>query len=112
MNRLLATARWLLLLAACAAPIAAARDFKVDPGDIPELREDEGLLVVAIDSDMAVRSLIIRGDASNFESVKLDRIGEGSTMGLYVLPAGTYHWDRLNVGWLGWILRNDPEGRF
>lgn len=112
MTTLLAAVRWLLLLAAFAAPAAAARDFKVDPGEMPELRPDEGLLVVAIDSDMDVRSLIIRGEASNFDSVKLDKIGEGSTMGLYVLPAGTYRWDRLNVGWLGWILRNDPEGRF
>ena len=105
--------RWLLLVALCAAvPVAGARDFKVDPGDVPELRPDEGYLVVAVDSDMPVRSLVIRSDDRAFADGKLDGIGEGSTMGLYVLPAGTYRWDRLNVSWLAWNLRKDPEGRF
>src|SRR5688572_20886800 len=108
-----AAVRWLLLLAFFATiPFAAGREFEVDPGDIPELRDGEGLLVVAIDSDMDVRSLVIRGEDRTFDAVKLDGIGEGSTMGLYVLPAGTYRWDVLNIGWLRWSMRKDPDGTF
>ena len=79
MLRRSAATGWLLLLALVAAAPSAARDFKVDPGKVPELRPDEGYLVIAVDSDMPVRSLVIRSDDRAFADGKLDRIGEGST---------------------------------
>ena len=108
-----ATTRWLLTLALCVlAPCAGARDFKVDPGEVPELRPDEGYLVVAVDTDTPVRAMVIRSDDRAFADGVLKGIGEGSTMGLYVLPAGTYRWDRLDVGWFRRSFRDDPESRF
>lgn len=103
--------RWriacLVLLMACAP--AAARDFLVEPGEVPELREDEGLVLVSIDSDLAVHSLTVRGESRAFAGGKLVDIGEGHTAGLYVMPAGKYRWDRLTLGWWRWSLRENPE---
>jgi dipeptidyl aminopeptidase/acylaminoacyl peptidase len=92
-----------------AATTASARDFLVKPGETPELREGEGLVLVSIDTDLAVHSLTVRGASRAFSGGKLSDIGEGHTAGLYVMPAGQYRWDRLSLGWWRWSLRENPE---
>ncbi|WP_146909726.1 hypothetical protein [Arenimonas daejeonensis] len=72
-----------------AAGLAGARDFRVDPGELPELRPGEGLLVVAVDSDTEVKWLSVKSQASIFTGGKLPDIGVGYTVALYVLPAGS-----------------------
>jgi len=88
---------------------ASARDFKVKPGDLPELRAGEGLVLVAVDSDLAVTSLAVRNEDRVFTGGKLTDIGKGYTAGLYVMPAGKYRWDRLDLAWVRWSLRDNPE---
>ncbi|MFY2764704.1 prolyl oligopeptidase family serine peptidase [Arenimonas sp. MALMAid1274] len=105
--------RWLCLcclLLACAQTLA--RDFKVKPGDVPELRDGEGLVLVAVDSDLAVSSLTVKSESSHFTGGRLEEIGVGQTLGLYVMPAGKYRWDRLRLAWVQWTLRDDPAFRF
>lgn len=95
-----------------AAGLAGARDFRVDSGELPELRPDEGLLVVAVDSDTEVKWLSVKSQARVFTGGKLADIGVGYTVALYVLPAGQYRWDRLSLGWLYWSMRENTEARF
>lgn len=91
------------------ASIAQARDFLVKPGELPDLRQGEGLVLVSIDSDLAVQSLTVRGANRVFAGGRLTGIGKGHTAGLYVMPAGKYRWDRLRLGWLEWSLRDSDE---
>lgn len=107
-----AEVRLILVLLLLAATAVQARDFKVEPGELPELREGEGFVLVAVDSDLAVGSLTVKSEASHFTGGRLEDIGVGQTLGLYVMPAGKYRWDRLRLGWVQWTLRDDPEFRF
>lgn len=97
-----------LLLLLAALPLSA-RDFKVKPGEMPDLRPGEGLVLVAVDSDLAVTSLTVRSEDKAFTGGKLQDIARGHTAALYVMPAGKYRWDRLSLGWLRWSLRDNPE---
>jgi len=101
----------LLGLLLLALPLSA-RDFKVNPGDVPELRPGEGLVLVAVDSDLAVTSLTVSSEDKAFTGGKLQDIAPGHTAGLYVMPAGKYRWDRLNLAWVRWSLRDEPEFAF
>lgn len=96
---------WLL------AGAAMARDFKVEPGEVPELREGEGFVLVAIDTDQDVKYLGIKSEDRLFTGGRLEDVEEGQSWGLYVMPAGTYRWDAVHIGWLKWVLR-DPDLQF
>lgn len=90
-----------LLLALCvvwlsAAP-APAQIREVDPGEIPRLAADEGLLMVSVDSDVELGSVRIQrergilGDTRNLRGV-----GEGRNFRLYAVDAGRYRWANLD----------------
>lgn len=104
-------AGWLLLGLLAAAP-ALARDFKVEPGEVPELREDEGFVLVALDTSDDVRYLSVKSATSLFTGDRLKDIKAGRSWGLYVMPAGKYRWDSLHVGWVKWVMREEPEFQF
>lgn len=105
---------WLagIALSLLVAGQAFARDFKVEPGQVPELRPGEGLLVVGVDSDAEVKSLLFRRVDSLWTGGSLRDIGVGRTSGLYVLPAGRYRWDRLAMGWWRFSFRGNEEAVF
>ncbi len=101
-----------LLLAGMLATAAQARDFKVEPGELPALLPGEGLLVVGVDSDTAVRALGFRHLDKLFSGDSLRGIGVGRTSGLYVVPAGRYRWDRLDAGWVSFRFKGEKEYEF
>lgn len=91
-----------------AAP-AAARDFLVKPGEVPELRPGEGYVLVAVDSDVDLRYVSVRSASRLFTGERLEDIKQGRNYGLYVMPAGDYRWDSLHAGWVRWVMREEPE---
>lgn len=66
--------------------VASARE--IDPGETVALQEDEGLLVVAVDSSM---------DGRLFSSGLPTNLKAGRTSRLYAVPAGTYEWDTVRL---------------
>lgn len=80
-------------LAVAAAPAAAVS--KVDPGELPTLKADEGLLVVAIDSDSNLSSARFDREGSNWTGGTIRGIKEGRTLRLFRVPAGRYRWMRI-----------------
>jgi len=100
-------------LLACAvlgwcADAAAMR--KVDPGERVELKSNEGLLVVAIDSSGELASVNLRRNGSLFGGGRLGKLPSGQTLQLFVAEEGNYRWD--GVRWWGGMRFDleDDEG--
>ena len=103
--------RWLpallLLLCACRPAFAGG----VNPGEMPTLGPDEGLLLVEIDTNVPLESVRVKG--RSFEASVLKRIAVGRTTGLYVVPAGSYEWMQIDTTWMTrFLLKEDPEYHF
>lgn len=99
-----------LLLCAFAAQ---AWMHKVDPGEVPELDADEGLLVMAVDSSEALHSVRLNKDGKLFGAGTMNRLPAGRSYELYVATAGEYAWNRVEL-LPGYFvkLRDDPEFKF
>jgi dipeptidyl aminopeptidase/acylaminoacyl peptidase len=92
---------------------AAARTRAVDPGEMPTLGADEGLLVVAVDSNVDLDSVSVKKDGKLFSSGMLSNLKAGRNSRLYVVPAGTYEWEQVRLfGSIRYELKSDPEYRF
>lgn len=85
------------LLAVLVALPAWAMD-RVDPGEMPKLDADEGLVLIAIDSSIALEAVHVRKDGGAlFGGGVLSRLPEGRTLRLYKAPAGRYEWNRIST---------------
>lgn len=103
----------LLLAGVLAASPADARLRRVVPGEMPELAANEGLLVVAVDTETPLYSARLKKDGRVFGSGVLRRLPEGRSHALFRAEAGTYQWTGVElVKGLTYTLRNDPEFRF
>lgn len=102
----------LVLLGLLVACEGAARDFLVEPGDVPELRPGEGFVLVAVDTDVDLRYVSVKSATKLFTGDRLRDIAKGRNWGLYVMPAGDYRWDSLHAGWVRWVMREEPEFQF
>lgn len=91
--------RWqacgLALLLLCCALSAHAIIREIDPGEIPQLKPDEGLLVVAIDSDREDPAIRIEREGLNLDARTVRGNGTGRSFALLALPAGRYRWSRI-----------------
>jgi dipeptidyl aminopeptidase/acylaminoacyl peptidase len=86
---------------------------RVDPGEIPQLRPDEGLLLVAVDSNIALESVRVRKDGKLFGAGVLARLPVGRNLRLYVASAGRYEWSRIgSFANIRYTLSDDPEYHF
>ena len=104
---------WFAAVVSTAPFDAAARVSSVDPGEVPALAADEGLLVVAVDSNVDLDSVRVRKDGRLFSSGVLSGIKAGRNSRLYVVPAGTYEWQQVRAfGWVRYELGDNPEYRF
>ena len=87
------------LLAACLlslyAQAASASMREVRAGDAPELRADEGLLVVAVDSSDYIGTLSITRQGKVFGGESISDIKQGKTAKLFAVTAGDYRWDSI-----------------
>ncbi len=98
------------LLLCCALPVQAIIR-EVDPGKLPKLDADEGLLLIAVDSDVSLRSVRISRQGVNLDMRSMRGVEPGRSSQLYVLPAGRYRW--TSVGYIGeFKLSKDPEFGF
>lgn len=105
--------RWLVLCFALSFILpASARDFLVKPGEVPELRPDEGFVLVAVETDVDLRSISVNSTTKFFTGERMSGIKKGRNWGLYVMPAGTYRWDYIRTGWARWVVKDDTEFRF
>lgn len=82
-----------LCLLFCAASVHAIIR-EVDPGEVPVLKADEGLLVVAIDSDREDPAIRIEREGLNLDARTVRGKGTGRSFALLALPAGRYRWSR------------------
>ncbi|HET7924334.1 MAG TPA: prolyl oligopeptidase family serine peptidase [Rhodanobacteraceae bacterium] len=88
---------------------AALRE--VDPGDVPTLAPDQGLLLIAIDTDFNFDSLRIQREGS-LSSEVINGIKPGTTSQLYVATAGKYYFAHTSSESWEYRLGNDPEFHF
>lgn len=104
----------LALLIGLGAGRVEASMHDVDPGEVPQLDVDEGLLVVGVDTDTAIEALRIQRRGRPSASL-IRHIEPGATLHLYSLPAGDYYFDHLSMGSQGYWqyqLDDDPEFAF
>jgi pimeloyl-ACP methyl ester carboxylesterase len=109
-------ARWrliaalLLVFATCSAH---AMVHVVDPGEIPKLKPNEGLLLVEVDSNYPLQSIKVKKDGTIFTAGVLNGITQGQTARLYVVPSGRYAWHEINAFWFSrYELKDKPEYAF
>lgn len=90
---------------------------RVDPGETPSLKDGEGLLAISVDTSEALASVKFLKAGAFFSGDVLSRVPAGRTMQLYVVPAGRYQWNKVNLfdtfGWSSILtLKDDPEYGF
>ena len=106
--------RWIpaLLLAVTAAP-AIGMVRTVDPGEMPKLGPDEGLLLVEVDSNSPLGSIRVKKDGALFTAGVMRYPDKGRTARLYVVPAGRYAWHDVNLSWFAsYVLKDKDEYHF
>ena len=92
---------------------ADARMRAVEPGEIPELAADEGLVLVAADTNVPLYSIRLNKDGKMFGSGVMRELAQGRSYRLYVAEAGAYEWQELRVfRRLRYEFDDDPEFRF
>jgi dipeptidyl aminopeptidase/acylaminoacyl peptidase len=100
----------LALSALCALPAKAIMR-EVDPGEIPKLGANDGLLLVSVDSEVTLEFVRISREGVNFDVRTLHAVKAGRNSHLYVVPAGHYRWATL--GYIGeYRLSKNPEFAF
>jgi len=85
----------------------------VAPGKVPELGPDEGLVVMAMDSDMDLFRVRVTRDGRSFGGGVMNSPGVGRSFRLYQAPAGTYEWSDVKpVAGVSYRMDDDPELKF
>lgn len=109
-----AAARWLLAVCTLVFAMAAQAGMRrVDPGEIPVLQPGEGLVVVAVDTDVVIRSLRVLKDGKTFGAGVMRDIKAGRSFQLYTADAGLYEWRELLMVYnLKYELEDDTEFKF
>jgi dipeptidyl aminopeptidase/acylaminoacyl peptidase len=105
--------RFLLVLCCLLLTPAAAALDEIEPGDLPELAADEGLLVVAVDSRQPLYGLRFGRDGRMLGSAFIRSLPQGRSHRLFKAKAGDYQWMEVQPfgGWR-FGLRDDDEFRF
>ncbi len=89
---------------------------KVDPGEVPELKSDQGLVVMAVDSGLPLQSVRLNKDGKTLGAGVMNYLDKGQTYQLYIAPVGKYAWSRVNLrlGYMNYYagLRDEPEFNF
>jgi dipeptidyl aminopeptidase/acylaminoacyl peptidase len=100
----------ILLLAAAMPVVAKVR--VVNPGEVPVLRPDEGLLLIGVDTNLPLTAVSFRFDSKRTSDVAatLSRVGIGHLARLYVVPAGAYRWSQIDTQiWTRFGFDEDSE---
>ncbi|MEP6882625.1 MAG: prolyl oligopeptidase family serine peptidase [Dokdonella sp.] len=109
----------LAIIALFAVSQAKAGMYPVVPGENPQLKANEALLVVAIDTGMPLEAAFMSEEGAVLNSRVLKHIAAGRTFQLLRVPAGRYGWHSLRIGdwahssfWYTYQLSNKKEGYF
>lgn len=106
-------ARVVALVVVLATGHAQAQLRAVPPGEIPELRDNEGLVVVAVDTDIDLYRVRLTRNGRMFGSGTMQGLGAGRNHALYVATEGDYEWaDLWLIRQIRYPLRKDPEFAF
>lgn len=97
----------LLLLACLACGPAGAVIREVRAGEDVSVPTGSGLLLLAVDSDQPLPAVRIKRNEAMFGAESLRSLPKGTTMRLYVLPAGSYRWDRMRDKETHYSFEND-----
>lgn len=97
---------WLLFALLVVAP-AGASIREVRAGEDVVVPAGSGLLLLAVDSDQPLPAVRIKRNESMFGVESLRSLPKGTTMRLYVLPAGSYRWDRMRDKETRYTFAND-----
>lgn len=90
---------------------------RITPGMESQLAPDEGLLVVAFDTDVPVVSARFTTRGGAFSRGVLNYLERGRSIGMYAVKAGAYRWERIDFtvnasGRTYFDLADDPEYGF
>jgi dipeptidyl aminopeptidase/acylaminoacyl peptidase len=78
--------------------MASAFMREVEPGEIVNLDDDEGLLVVAVDSDIALRRVRVERSSSGLSWASVRGVATDTrALRLYVAPQGKYRWEDVQL---------------
>lgn len=100
---------WLGLLPAQA--FAAMEPIK--PGQVPVLGPADGLVLIAVDTDVDVYRVRVNRDGKSWGDGVMSDLKTGQNYRLYVAPAGNYQWRELQLLYsLRYPLKEDPEFKF
>jgi dienelactone hydrolase len=90
-----------------------ARVKRIEPGEMPKLDADEGLLVIVIDTNSYLADVRLRKDGKLFNAATIKDVVPGATPVLYVVPAGTYEWSRVSAHYRFWYeFKDSPDTKF
>lgn len=97
----------------------AAGMYPRESGELPTLDDDEGLLLVSIDTEFPLEAVYMKQEGAVFNSRVLKNVSAGRATVLVRVVAGRYAWDKLRIGnwgrssyWWDYRLGNDPESFF
>ncbi|MBD7921630.1 alpha/beta hydrolase family protein [Xanthomonas bonasiae] len=105
---------WLLLLALCTLALPAwARMQEVKPGQTPQLAPDEGLVLVAVDTDVDLYGVELNKDGKIFGAGTMSQLKPGISYRLYIAPVGNYAWRKISLlPGFSYNMRDSDEFRF
>lgn len=93
-----AVARLALVVGMSVSAGADASVQRITEGQPISLKSDQGLLVLAIDSDGYFEYADVESAGSGLGGEKVKSIGPGRTQYVFVVTAGTYRWGRWGIG--------------
>lgn len=109
----------LLACLAASGPARAAGMYPLESGESPALDDDEGLLLVSIDTKFPLEAVYMKQEGAVLNSRVLKNVPVGRTSALVRVTAGRYVWDTLRIGnwgrssyWRDYQLDKDPESSF
>lgn len=106
MRRLVLAVLALFLVLPCVSDASMRR---VEPGQDLTLAADEALVLMAVDTDTALRKVAIKRDGRLFGSGSMRHPPAGQSYELYVTPAGRYGWSEVRAPWFRWRLDDDED---
>jgi dipeptidyl aminopeptidase/acylaminoacyl peptidase len=99
---------WLL----CASSAVGAFMREVEPGESPKLDADEGLLVVAVDSNIALSRVRVNRSSNVLSWATVRGVANGRALRLYAVPQGEYHWQSATLDKIDAIFEVGDDQEF
>ncbi|WAC64251.1 prolyl oligopeptidase family serine peptidase [Pseudoxanthomonas sp. SL93] len=85
----------------------------VEPGEVPALAANQGLVLVAVDTNVDLYGVRVNRDGKSFGAGVMRDIKAGRSFRLYVAPAGKYEWRELQLFYgLRYALGDDEDFHF